>query len=207
MMTESADRRDDWEGRYRAGKTAWDRGETSPALTHWLAEGLVPAGRVLVPGCGHGHEIAELIRTGCDVTAVDIASQPVKHLTDQLTRLGLHAEVVQADLLHWQPVGLFDAVYEQTCLCALDPLHWSEYEQRLARWLVPGGTLLALFMQTGSEGGPPFDCPLPDMRSLFDESRWAWSDQPPVQVAHPSGLSEEGHVLTRRQGGAGSAGL
>lgn len=206
-MTESAGRRDDWEGRYREGKTAWDRGETSPALTHWLAEGLVPAARVLVPGCGHGHEIAELIRAGCDVTAVDIASQPVQSLTDDLAGLGLRAEVVQADLLHWQPTAPFDAVYEQTCLCALDPPYWSEYEQRLASWLVPGGTLLALFMQTGREGGPPFDCRLQDMRSLFDGARWEWSDRPPLRVPHPNGLSEEGHILTRRLAGAEGAGL
>ena len=84
----SAERRDAWERRYREGKTGWDRGEPSPALMHWLAEGLVPAGRVLVPGCGHGHEIVELIRAGCDVTAVDIASQPMRRLTVELDRRG-----------------------------------------------------------------------------------------------------------------------
>ena len=30
----------------------------------------------------------------------------------------------------------FNAVYEQTCLCALDPDDWQAYETRLARWLV-----------------------------------------------------------------------
>ncbi|MCG6966367.1 MAG: TPMT family class I SAM-dependent methyltransferase [Chromatiaceae bacterium] len=197
-VTESSHRQHEWEQRYSAGKTGWDRGQVSPALRHWLAAGQLPAGRVLVPGCGHGHEVAELIRAGCQVTAVDIASQPVMRLLGQLAELGLYANVVQADLLHWQPPGPFDAVYEQTCLCALDPGHWAAYESRLADWLRPGGSLLALFMQTGHQGGPPFDCPLPDMRSLFGAARWVWPDEPPLQVPHPNGLVEIGYLLTRR---------
>jgi SAM-dependent methyltransferase len=197
-MVETGERQQEWEQRYHAGKTAWDRGEPSPALAHWLAQGLVPEGRVLVPGCGHGHEIADLIRAGRHVTAVDIASQPVLRLMGQLAEQGLHANVVQADLLHWQPAEPFDAVYEQTCLCAIDPGHWIEYERRLADWLLPGGRLLALFMQTGREGGPPFDCPVPEMEVLFDASRWHWPDEAPLEVPHPNGLVERGFVLTRR---------
>jgi SAM-dependent methyltransferase len=191
-------RQHDWERRYSEGRTGWDRGAVSPALAHWLAAGLLPQGRVLVPGCGHGHEVAALVRAGCQVTAVDIAAQPVMRLRGQLAALGLQAHVVHADLLQWQPAEPFDAVYEQTCLCAIDPAHWAAYERRLADWLVPGGHLLALFMQTGREGGPPFDCPVPSMRSLFAATRWQWSSQPALDVPHPTGLAERGYVLTRR---------
>jgi SAM-dependent methyltransferase len=197
-MVDSHHRRSEWEQRYRAGTTGWDRGGASPALEHWLSTGLVPRGRILVPGCGHGHEVAELIRYGCDVTAVDIATQPVERLRGQLGELDLRAELVQADLLHWQPERPFDAVYEQTCICALDPAHWSEYEQRLYAWLVPGGRLFALFMQTGRAGGPPFDCPVPDMRTLFAGPRWEWPHSPPLEVPHPNGLVEQGFVISRR---------
>lgn len=197
-MSESKQRKSEWEQRYGDGQTGWDRGEPSPVLEYWLESGKVPEGRVLVPGCGHGHEVAELIRAGRQVTAVDIAAQPVIRLMGQLTEVGLHATVIQTDLLHWQPAEPFDAVYEQTCLCALDPSHWQEYEQRLAGWLVPGGKLLAVFMQTQREGGPPFDCPIPDMRTLFDESRWVWSDEPPREVPHPNGLFELAYEITRR---------
>lgn len=151
-----------------------------------------------MPGCGHGHEVAELVRAGCRVTAVDIAAQPVMRLMGRLTELGLHANVIQADLLHWQPSEPFDAVYEQTCLCALDPGHWAGYERRLRDWLLPGGRLLALFMQTGHAGGPPFDCPLPDMRTLFDDAHWRWPDGPPLEVPHPNGFVEIGYALIRR---------
>jgi SAM-dependent methyltransferase len=197
-MSDSQNRQRDWEQRYRAGHTGWDRGDPSPALHHWLATGVLPSGRVLVPGCGHGYEILELVRAGRQVTAVDIAAQPVLKLMSRLNEAGLHAHVVQADLLHWTPAEPFDAVYEQTCICALDPAQWREYAQRLAGWLVPGGRLLALFMQTGRAGGPPFDCPVPQMRELFEDRLWEWSTEPPLEVPHPNGLSELGYVLTRR---------
>lgn len=196
-MTESGRTPQAWEQRYREGKTHWDRGRASPALRHWLDSGALPAGRVLVPGCGQGHEVADLLRHGCEVTAVDIAESPVRRLRELLAESGLHAQVVQADLLHWQPDAPFDAIYEQTCICALEPRDWAAYVQRLGDWLVPGGRLLALFMQTGSGGGPPYDCPVADMRALFDSARWHWPDAAPLKVPHPTGLVEMGYLLTR----------
>lgn len=190
------DRQQAWESKYRDGTTGWDRGEPSPALDHWLQQ--IPKGRVLVPGCGHGHEIAELVRAGHFVTAVDIAPTPIRRLTAQLHELGLHATVIEADLLHWEPEKPFDAIYEQTCICALDPSQWAEYETRLFRWLVPGGKLYTLFMQTGKEGGPPFHCALPQMHELFDTSRWKWSLQPDIEVSHPNGFTELGFMLERK---------
>ena len=197
-MSESQSRQSEWEQRYLSGSTGWDRGGVSPALLHWLDSGQIPKGRVLVPGCGHGHEVAELIRRGMSVTAVDIAAQPVAHLREQMNRLGLSAQIIQADLLHWQPEQAFDAIYEQTCLCALDPEHWTNYEQELFSWLKPGGKLCALFMQTGRAGGPPFDCPVPSMQQLFVSERWIWEDTQALDVPHPNGLVEHGFVLTRR---------
>ena len=182
-----------WESKYQDGSTGWDRGASSPALDHWLET--MPIGRVLVPGCGRGHEISELVRAGHLVTAVDIAPSPVQHLTEQLQHEGLDANVIQADLLDWEPDQPFDAIYEQTCICALNPSLWGEYQERLHRWLIPGGKLFALFMQTGRDGGPPFHCALPEMHSLFDESRWQWDDKPAIEVPHPSGIHELGFVL------------
>ena len=197
-MTDTHQRRADWEERYRQGRTAWDRGAVSPALLRWLDAGLVPQGRVLVPGCGHGHEVEALVRAGCQVTAVDIAATPVLRLLSRLNDAGLHATVVQADLLHWTPAEPFDAIYEQTCLCALDPTHWRDYERRLAGWLVPGGHLFALFMQTRRDGGPPYHCAMPAMRELFDARDWIWPEGHPFEIPHSNGLDELACVLTRR---------
>ena len=191
-------RREDWETRYREGRTHWDRGAPSPALMEWLNQGLVPGKRVLVPGCGHGHEILELARRGFQVTAVDIASQPIESLRTRLTKEELEAEIIQGDLLHIHFQTPFDAIYEQTVICALDPSCWRDYTSRLHAWLRPRGTLFALFMQTGRDGGPPFHCPLERMRELFPEERWLWLSEAPRRVPHPSGLEELGFILRRK---------
>lgn len=189
-----------WESKYRSGETGWDRGGVSPALDRWLAEGAVPQGRVLVPGCGNGYEVLALAGAGHAVTAVDIAAPPVMGLMGALTERGLHARVVQADLLDWTPAEPFDAIYEQTCLCALEPEQWPAYAERLAGWLLPGGRLFALFMQTGREGGPPYHCDLAAMRELFPDDLWIWPEQPAGRVEHPTGLHEQACVLVRRGG-------
>lgn len=186
-----------WDEKYRANTIPWDRGETSPALHAWLETEALQPGRILIPGCGRGHEAVDLAQAGFAVTALDIAPTALAHLQAQLDQAGVKAELVCADALTWQPPTPFDAIYEQTCLCALDPGHWQAYEAQLHAWLKPGGKLFALFMQTAREGGPPYHCALPDMGALFLETRWHWEGKPHKEVPHPNGLFEYAVELTR----------
>ncbi len=187
-----------WEAKYQANTLPWDRGTASPALRRWLEADALAHGRILVPGCGRGHEAVELARHGFHVTGLDIAPTALKLLEAELAAVGLEAETVCADALTWQPTMPFDAIYEQTCLCALQPEQWPAYEQQLFRWLKPGGHLYALFMQTGREGGPPFHCEPGEMRTLFPATRWIWPGTEPERVDHPNGLFELATVLARR---------
>lgn len=189
---------DFWEVRYKHDVTPWDRGRTSPALMGWLDQpGMNPC-RILVPGCGRGYEVAELAGRGFDVVGLDISPYAIDTLRKGLDHRGLSAELIVGDVLKWTPEVPFDAVYEQTCLCALLPSQWPAYARQLARWLRPGGRLYALFMQTGKQGGPPFDCPVEKMESLFSANDWMWSDWPPSRVSHPKGMHELATVLHRR---------
>jgi 16S rRNA (cytosine967-C5)-methyltransferase len=56
-----------------------------------------------------GGKTAQLALAGADVTALDRAPGRVARLSENLVRLGLTAEVVTADVLHWEG-GPFDAV-------------------------------------------------------------------------------------------------
>ncbi len=189
----------EWEARYQAGTTGWDRGQASPALFHWLEQGvLAPPARVLIPGCGNGYEVDELACRGFAVVALDIAPTPVNNLRQRLRQKGLQAEVEQADLFRWQAATPFDAVYEQTCLCAIDPALREAYADKLHQWLRPGGVLLAQFMQTGQAGGPPFHCALDEMERLFSAARWHWPEQPGPVVDMGESRLERGYALVRR---------
>ena len=188
---------DYWQARYDEGTTGWDRGGPSPALLAWVAAGTLAPCRILVPGCGRGHEVLALAEAGFDVTGIDYAPAAVQAVRDALASRGLSAMIEQADLFDYQPEQTFDAIYEQTCLCALPPERWGCYEKRLATWLASGGRLFAAFMQTDSDSGPPFACRPEAMRDLFAAERWEWPEGlDPVQ--HPMGLTELSGVLRRR---------
>jgi hypothetical protein len=72
-----------------------------------------------VPGCGSGYEVAALAAAGFEVTAFDYASAAIGRARERLDHAGL------------------DAIYEQTCLCALYPDQWRDYADQLHRWLAP----------------------------------------------------------------------
>ncbi len=191
-----------WEACYREGRIPWDRGAVSAGFRLFLEAGVFPKeGRILVPGCGRGYEVLALAAAGYAVTAVDVAPTPLAHLRQRLAAKGLAAEVVHADLLRWRPPVVFDAVFEQTCLCAFPPPQWADYERAVFRLLKPGGRLLILFMQTGREGGPPWHLDMAEMKRLFAPSRWEWQRRWPPQPVHTPPLEEIPWLLIRKSDG------
>jgi hypothetical protein len=188
----------DWESRYRAGNTGWEQPGLNPAFLAWREAGVLAPCRILVPGGGRSVEPVALANAGFNVTVVDAAASAVAAQRARLERLNVAARVEQADLFEWKADAPFDAVYDQTCLCALPPAMLPEYAARLHRWLRPGGSLFVLFMQTGVAGGPPFHCDMDDMRELFGAAAWDWPDVLPAVVAHSPGRVEQPAVLIAR---------
>ena len=186
-----------WENRYQQGQTGWDRGDVSPSLLHWLESGLLKPCRILVPGCGNGHEVAILAEKGFDVVAIDIAPTPIENLRKTLKNRQLKAELIQTDFFTWELEKPFDAIYEQTSLCALHPDEWGEYEKCLFNWLKSKGKLFAQFMQTEVEGGPPFHCDIAVMTELFVAQRWFWSEQHEKQVSHSDNKYEKIYLIEK----------
>lgn len=69
------------------------------------------AGKSVVDLCAApGGKTAQLALAGAEVTALDTSRNRLKRLGDNLARLGLQAETVEADALKWEPGRLFDAV-------------------------------------------------------------------------------------------------
>lgn len=195
-----------WQERFAAGDMPWDRGEANPQLGAWLAAGALKPCRILVPGCGSGFEVAALAKAGFDVTALDYAPVAIERTRQRLAAENLKAELIEADALKWRPARAYDAIYEQTCLCALYPDDWRAYADQLHRWLVPGGRLFALLVQflrpaaaDGAIQGPPYHCDINAMRALFPQPLWSWPKPPYARTSHPRGLAELAVVLEHRQ--------
>src|SRR5262245_35930645 len=196
-----------WQEQFEQGHTPWDRGGVNPQLEDWLASGALSPCRTLVPGCGSGYEVVALARAGFDVTGIDYAPAATARTRAALAAANTYAEVIESDVLTFVPGSSFDAVYEQTCLCALHPDHWIDYASHLHDWLRPGGRLFALLAQmarpgaaTGVIEGPPYHCDINAMRALFPEPQWAWPKPPYPRTTHPAGLVELAVVLQRSIG-------
>jgi protein-L-isoaspartate O-methyltransferase len=185
-----------WESRYQAGTIGWDRGTTSTNLSYWLDNDLLSPCRILIPGCGNGYEVMTLAKLGFDVVAIDIAPTAIENLQAMLDKEKVTAELVLGDFFTWSPDEKFDVIFEQTSLCALPPKLWEQYETQLHEWLKPGGKLLAAFMQTGQEGGPPYHCELTEMGALFSTQKWEWSDEHTEQEKE-AGKTERLYVLEK----------
>lgn len=187
----------DWESRYREGTTGWERSSLNPAFLAWRESGVLAPCHILVPGGGRSLEPLAMAQAGFEVTVVDLAASAVAMQRQRLEDREATARVEQADLLAWEPGRTFDAIYDQTCLCALPPHLWPEYARRLHRWLRPGGALFMLFMQSNRPSGPPFHCDMDAMRRLFPPPDWQWPAVLPERIEHPSGLAEQPALLYR----------
>ncbi len=195
-----------WQQRFESGDTPWDRGAPSPQLLRWLEGGTLASCRIAVPGCGSGWEVAELARRGFDVTAIDVAPAACERTRARTQAVGGRVQVIQADVLEWRPHEPFDAVFEQTCLCAIHPFRWLEYARSIRAWIRPGGSLWALFMQRprpaaideGRIEGPPYHCDVSALHLLFPVAEWGWPEPPLAKVSHPAGWHELAARLIRR---------
>jgi SAM-dependent methyltransferase len=114
---------------------------------------------VAVPGAGRGHDARLLAARGYRVSAFDFAPAAVAEATRLAAAEGVHVDVARRDIFSLADdfATAFDAVWEYTCFCAIDPARRAEYARVIHAVLRPGGTLLACFypMREGDDG-PPF---------------------------------------------------
>lgn len=122
-----------------------------------------PAGRRVLDLCAApGGKTMQLAAAGARVTAVDVSSERMQRLAENLVRTGLAAEQVVADALAWTPGEAFDAVLLDVPCSAtgtirrhpdvarrhasLDLAALTALQRRLlaraAGWVRPGGVLV-----------------------------------------------------------------
>ncbi len=147
-------------------RPGWDMDAPTPLVEELLALGLPPAGgAVAVPGCGFGHDAAELSRRGFQVTAFDFAPAA---LEGARARYGTAVAWRQEDWFTTE-AGPFEAVFDHTCFVAMEPDRRAAYVDRTADLIRPGGLwLLAAFHDVQGRPGPPFSLPMTDLRRLAE---------------------------------------
>lgn len=176
---------DFWEERFRDGDTPWDTGAPSPALVNMESHSSLPLGAaVMVPGCGLGNDALHLASLGYKVSAVDWSRTAVDSVRAFAKRKNLEVEVLASDFWEIPPswYGTFDALFEHTFFCAIDPSERKIYVEQLLRLLKPKGQFMgSLFIREShpepvryeinlDRSGPPFWSTEAEIRGLFEAS-------------------------------------
>lgn len=139
------------------GKPGWDLAAPAPALKEMLPRLKLNKSRILVLGCGEGHDAAEFAREGHLVTAVDFSDEALARARKNYPEL-TSVRWLQADAFRVADEfeNSFDVIFEHTCFCAVDPERRDELIRVWKRALVPGGHLMAVFFAAHKPAGPPF---------------------------------------------------
>jgi SAM-dependent methyltransferase len=136
----------------------WAHEGPNRSLVPWLnveAPAVVrPGGRVLVVGCGLGHDAAELAARGFDVSAIDVCPSAIDYARRLHPELSGRFQV--ADAMDPPPRLLrrFDLVVEVHTLQSLPPASWQDLAKAIASTLCHRGVLLSVCR------GRPDDAPL-----------------------------------------------
>ena len=161
----------DWQAQYESGVTPWDEGAPHPALLDFIAEFGPFRGRILVPGCGLGHDVRALSTAENHVIGLDIAPAAVAKART-LPKTGLE-EYIVADLFNLSPDlrSSFDWIVEHTCFCAIAPSTRPAYAAAIAGALKPGGHLFGIFyLDPAVDRQPPYGVTISELDQLFSSS-------------------------------------
>ena len=158
----------DWEKRYLTEDTPWNKDEPAPGLVDWSTRNPLPKEtKVLVPGCGIGHDAHHLASSGYLTTALDLSPTAIRLAKEKNGKIK-NLTFLEGDFLGDPPVEKFDLVFEHTLFCAIEIGRRKDYARALERSLKPGGHFLAIhFFIPKDQDEPPFGTDLQETTSLF----------------------------------------
>ena len=196
----------DWNKRYEQGETPWEKGRAAPPLIELLekcGDEIWGGGRVLVPGCGTGHDVRALAGEGLRPLGLDLAERAVE-LAKGYDRAGSE-EYELGNFLkpEWREGKSFSAIWEHTCYCAIDPSSRPGYAQACADLIEPGGRLVGVFFLTPNgpgeeDDGPPFNSTIAELDERF--APWFEREQAWVpERAYPGREGKEWLAIYRRK--------
>lgn len=193
----------DWQHAWRAGRTPWDAGASPPALHHLLERDLVPGGRVLVPGCGTGYDLAALARHDREIIGIDISEDARRAFVQTHQSLPGSVSYEVADFFSYEAGEDFDFVWDYTFFCALDPSQRADWAAAVERFVKPTRMLATLLFPyedpISDRQGPPWPVNASMVRELIGESFDELEVTRPER-SHPGREGREYLALWRRRG-------
>ena len=192
----------DWRQAWKTGVTPWDAGASPPALRGLLDRGVVPSGRVLVPGCGTGYDLATLAREDREVVGIDLSDDARTAFLAEHPSLPGSVVYEVTDFFSYAPARGFEFVWDYTFFCALDPDQRSAWSQTMKRLVEPAGVLATLLFPfedpISDRAGPPWPINT-EMVRTYVEGAFEELDTAEVEHTHPGREGKERLALWRRR--------
>lgn len=144
-----------WEQGYQNKETGWDAGSITSPIKEYIDQLQNKELKILIPGCGNGHEFDYLIQNGFkNVFVIDIADEPIQHLKSKNPSIS-SSFFITDDFFNLDEK--FDLIIEQTFFCALSPLLRKNYVKKMNALLHQNGKLVGLLFDFPlTTVGPPF---------------------------------------------------
>lgn len=168
-----------WNSRYLKDDTPWDF-EGVPADVRQFLKKKGKGAKVLIPGCGSGHEITAFVEAGYDVTAIDFSNFAVERakrmVGPSLAECIKHADFFQHDF----GGESFDLIYERSFVCSLTPDKRQAYRDRMAQLLKYRGLLIGYYFYKNPvlSEGPPYGFSWGTADELFSRYFLLVKDEP-----------------------------
>lgn len=154
-----------WSTRYQQNQTGWDLGTVSPPLKFYFNQLENKELKILIPGCGRGHEGIWLWKQGFkNVFFADFSSEAIQSIREKIPDLP-EEQLICADF--FTIMNQFDLIVEQTMFCAIDPKLRKNYMQKTSELLCVNGKMIGLLFNRTFEGGPPFGGSKREYEELF----------------------------------------
>jgi SAM-dependent methyltransferase len=148
-----------WSDRYKeaSNQPPWDMKSENPLLREILPQIKIPKSRILVLGCGNGHDANFFAKAGHLVTGVDFSGDAIEQ-AQKLYADTPDLKFIQADVFKL-PENFeknFDIVFEHTLFCAIDPTQRNDLIKVYRQCLNEHGHLLGIFFTIDNFTQPPF---------------------------------------------------
>lgn len=163
-----------WEYRYKQKTDDWNLGTPTPVFEELLkSDKLEDSGKIVVIGCGRGHDAILFAKNNYLVTAIDFSASAIRETRRNAKKAKVHVETIEANIfeLPGKLLHKFDFVLEYVTYCAIEPGRRIEFLDNIQRMLKPGGIFIGLFFPIDKrEGGPPFAVDIKEIDSHLSKT-------------------------------------
>ena len=87
-----------WNDLYKSNNTGWDLNEPTKPFLDLIKTLDLKGKKVFIPGCGNGHDVIEIAKTGAEVCGVDFAKIPLNKIAGHPNFGNLKIELIHADI-------------------------------------------------------------------------------------------------------------